>query len=332
MTRHKDLTKHKLAAIQFLHLLLFGLCLACARVVAAPYEPIQPLPPAPQLPPAKVALGQALFHDPLLSADHSVACASCHHLGEGGADTGKAVSVGIQQRPGKINTPTVYNAALQFRQFWDGRAATLADQIDGPLTAEWEMGNQWPKVLADLYGHPNYPERFNAVYGDGITRANVKDALQAFQQTLITRNAPFDRYLQGDQQAISAEAKRGYELFKKYGCASCHQGVNVGGNMFQVFGVINNYFKVRGHITEADLGRFNITGNAADRHAFKVPSLRMAKYTAPYLHDGSQATLAEAVNVMFKYQLGREAPEADKAAIVRFIETLAGDHPELINQ
>jgi len=292
-------------------------------------EPIQPLPQPAEIAPEKVALGRELFHDPLLSADHSVSCASCHDLTRGGADTGKTVSRGIKQRPGTINTPTVYNAALQFRQFWDGRAETLAEQADGPITNPREMGNQWPKLLAELYGHAGYPDRFARIYPDGITRANVKDALQAFQQTLIATDAPFDRYLRGEEDAISADARQGYQLFKQYGCVSCHQGVNVGGNMFQVFGVVNDYFKKRGNITEADQGRLNVTGNAADRHVFKVPSLRMARYTAPYLHDGSQATLADAIDAMFKFQLGREAPAADKAAIARFIETLAGEHPEM---
>jgi cytochrome c peroxidase len=135
--------------------------------------------------------------------------------------------------------------------------------------------------------------------------------------------------LKGDQNAISEKAKHGYQLFKSYGCISCHQGKNVGGNMFQVFGVINNYFLARGNITKSDYGRYNVTGNETDRYSFKVPSLRMAKYTPPYLHDGSQATLRDVVNIMFRHQLGREAPDEDKEAIVSFIETLAGEHEEM---
>ena len=148
-------------------------------------------------------------------------------------------------------------------------------------------------------------------------------------RSLVTPNSRFDQWLGGDETALSAEERRGYALFKSYGCVSCHQGANVGGNMFQVFGVLNEYFKRRGNITEADLGRYNVTGNIADRHSFKVPSLRMAALTAPYLHDGSAATLRDAVDAMFEFQLGREAPDEDKDAIVAFIRTLAGESEEL---
>ena len=148
-------------------------------------------------------------------------------------------------------------------------------------------------------------------------------------RSLTTPNSRFDRWLKGDKAALSALESHGYALFKYYGCVSCHQGANVGGNMFQVFGVLNEYFKKRGNITEADLGRYNVTGHPADRHSFKVPSLRMAAHTAPYLHDGSAATLRDAVDAMFEFQLGREAPDEDKEAIVAFIKTLAGESKEL---
>ena len=148
-------------------------------------------------------------------------------------------------------------------------------------------------------------------------------------KSLTTPNSRFDRWLEGDKTALNAQERRGYELFKDYGCSSCHQGANVGGNMFQVFGVLNDYFKKRGNITDADLGRYVITGNDEDRHSFKVPSLRMAALTAPYLHDGSAATLRDAVNAMFEFQLGREAPGKDKEAIVAFIKTLVGESKEL---
>ena len=291
-------------------------------------EPIRPIPDAPAADPERVALGRALFHDPRLSKDNSTACVSCHDLAHGG-DDGRAVSVGVEGRAGPINAPTVFNAGLNFRQFWDGRAATLEHQIDGPVQASAELASLWPEVIAKLYEHESYPKRFGALYADGITRENVKDALATYMRSLVTPNGRFDRWLGGDADALNAEEKRGYALFKHYGCVSCHQGANVGGNMFQVFGVLNDYFRRRGDITDADLGRFNVTGNPADRHAFKVPSLRMAALTAPYLHDGSAATLRDAVDAMFTFQLGREAPDADKDAIVAFIETLAGENREL---
>ena len=239
------------------------------------------------------------------------------------------MSTGIEGRLGLVNAPTVFNAGFNFKQFWDGRAHTLSDQIDGPVQSNIEMESLWPDVVTKLYQDDDYPGLFEQVYADReqtISRGTIKDAIAEFVQSLITPNSRFDRWLAGDEEALSAHEKEGYALFKSYGCVSCHQGANVGGNMFQVFGVINDYFKKRGNITEADLGRFNVTGNIADRHAFKVPSLRMAAHTAPYLHDGNAATLREAVDIMFEFQLGREAPDEDKEKIVAFIETLAGEY------
>ena len=291
-------------------------------------EPIKSIPEESDTNAEKVALGRALFHDPRLSKDDSVACVSCHDLGSGG-DDGRVVSVGVEGKTGPINAPTVFNAGLNFRQFWDGRAATLEEQIDGPVQSPVELGSLWPDVIAKLHAHETYPQRFEALYPDGINRANVKNALAEFMRSLTTPNSRFDQWLKGDRDALDSQEKRGYALFKHYGCISCHQGANAGGNMFQVFGVLNDYFKRRGQITEVDYGRYNVTGNPADRHAFKVPSLRMAALTAPYLHDGSAETLRDAVDVMFQYQLGRSAPDEDKDAIVAFIETLAGENNEL---
>ncbi len=295
-----------------------------------PSEPITPIPDELGTNAEKVALGRALFHDPRLSSDDSVACVSCHDLGSGG-DDGRRVSVGVEGRIGPINAPTVFNAGLNFKQFWDGRAETLEDQIDGPVQSPVELGSLWPEVIAKLQSHESYPGRFDALYPDGINRNNVKNALAEFMRSLTTPNSRFDQWLKGDPDALDSQEKRGYALFKHYGCISCHQGASVGGNMFQVFGVLNEYFKKRGNVTDADFGRYNVTGNPLDRHAFKVPSLRMAALTAPYLHDGSAVTLRDAVDAMFEYQLGRDAPDEDKDAIVSFIETLAGDNKELFH-
>ena len=304
--------------------------LAAGALAAGPRtnEPIQPLPESVDVDRAKASLGRRLFHDPRLSKDGTISCASCHDLRTGG-DDGRRVSVGIEGVEGPINSPTVFNASLNFKQFWDGRAKDVVDQIDGPIQSPVEMGSLWPDVVAKLYEDEEYPGLFQSVYPDGINRANVKDAIGEFVKSLVTPNSRFDRWLKGDDSALDERERRGYALFKSYGCVSCHQGANAGGNMFQVFGVLNEYFKRRGNITEADLGRFNVTGNVADRHSFKVPSLRMAAHTAPYLHDGSAATLRDAVDAMFEFQLGREAPDDDKDAIVAFIETLAGESEEL---
>ena len=299
-----------------------------APVRAGVGEPIRPISADMGTDPEKVALGRALFHDPRLSKDDTMACVSCHDLGSGG-DDGRRVSVGVDGKLGSINAPTVFNVGLNFKQFWDGRANTLEQQIDGPVQSPVELGSLWPDVIEKLYMHESYPQRFEALYPDAINRENVKDALAEYMKSLTTPNSRFDQWLKGDEGAISPSEKRGYALFKFYGCASCHQGANVGGNMFQVFGVLNEYFRKRGDITEADFGRYNYTGNPMDRHAFKVPSLRMAALTAPYLHDGSVATLRAAVEAMFVFQLGREAPDEDKEAIVAFIKTLAGESKEL---
>ena len=303
------------------------LCLALATRAHAE-EPIKPIPQTVDVDARKVALGRALFHDPLLSKDDTVSCASCHDLASGG-DDGLKVSIGIEDRPGLINSPTVFNAGFNFKQFWDGRAKSLFFQIDGPVQNPLEMGNLWPEVIAKLYRDRDYPALFGAIYSDGINRSNVKNAVAEFVKSLITPNSRFDQWLKGNTGALTVLEKKGYALFKDYGCVSCHQGANVGGNMFQVFGVLNDYFKRRGDITEADLGLYNTTGNEEDRHSFKVPSLRMAAFTAPYLHDGSAETLRDAVDAMFEFQLGREAPGADKDAIVAFIKTLAGESKEL---
>ena len=291
-------------------------------------EPIKPIPDEIEVHAEKVALGGALFHDPRLSRDDTVSCASCHDLRSGG-DDGRKVSVGVEGQDGLINSPTVFNVGLNFKQFWDGRAGTLEQQIDDPVQSPLEMGSLWPDVVAKLYQDRDYPQRFKALYPGGISRDSIRNAIAEFMRSLTTPNGRFDRWLKGDEGALDRMEKHGYALFKYYGCVSCHQGANVGGNMFQVFGVLNEYFRKRGNITEADLGRYNVTGNPADRHAFKVPSLRMAAHTAPYLHDGSAATLRDAVDAMFEFQLGRDAPDEDKEAIVAFIKTLAGEFKEL---
>ena len=288
-------------------------------------EPLEPLPTQIQVDLEKVALGKRLFHDPILSKDGTISCASCHDLATGG-DDGEIVSIGVSGKTGLVNAPTVFNVGFNVAQFWDGRAETLEEQIDGPIQNEIEMGSLWPEVVAKLEDDKEYPTLFARAYPEnGISRETIKNAIAEFERSLVTPNSRFDKWLKGDEQALTWEEKRGYERFKHYGCSSCHQGKNVGGNMFQIFGVLNDYFGQRGNITKADLGRFNVTGNSEDQHSFKVPSLRMAVHTAPYLHDGSAKTLRDAVDAMFEFQLGRTAPESDKNAIVAFIKTLAGE-------
>ena len=308
-------------------LAVLAVCFAFVVGVRAE-EPIKPIPEEIEVNAEKLTLGRTLFYDPRLSKDNTVSCHSCHNLGSGG-DDGREVSIGVEGKPGLINTPTVFNSGFNFKQFWDGRADTVEDQIDDHVQSPIYLGSLWPEVVSKLYEHESYPRRFKTLYPDGITRRNIKNALGEFVKSLTTPNSRFDQYLKGNDTALSTLEKRGYALFKSYSCVSCHQGANVGGNMFRVFGVVNDYFKKRGDITDADLGRYNITAKAADRHSFKVPSLRMAALTNPYLHDGSAATLRDAVDIMFEFQLGREAPDEDKEVIVLFIKTLVGESMEL---
>ena len=286
-------------------------------------EPIQPLPQRLDLDTRKVDLGRALFNDKRLSKDNSIACASCHDLAKGGAD-GRQFAVGIKGQVGPINTPTVLNAAFNFRQFWNGRAASLEEQAAGPVHNPGEMGSNWDEVLGKLRQDAKMVEFFKNIYGDGMQPRNIQDSIATYERSLVTPSR-FDRFLRGEANAITQDEKRGYELFKNYGCVACHQGVNVGGNMYQTFGVLGNYFKDRGNITDADLGRYAVTKNELDRHVFKVPSLRNVALTAPYFHDGTAPTLEAAVDVMFRYQLGRPAPAADKASIISFLKSLTGE-------
>ena len=189
-----------------------------------------------------------------------------------------------------------------------------------------EMGSNWQEVVAKLGKDEALAAQFKQSYADGVQSKNIQVAIAVFERSLITPNARFDKYLRGDKTALTADEHKGYQLFKSYGCVACHQGVNAGGNMFQLFGVMGDYFAKRGNVTEADNGRYNATKNEADKHMFKVPSLRNVALTAPYFHDGSAKTLSDAVDVMFRYQLGRPASQADKDLIVKFLHTLTGEY------
>jgi len=304
---------------------LYGFLGLSQWAAAAPLnEPIKPLPAVANQDPARVVLGRQLFHDPRLSANGRVSCASCHRADHGGADAGVR-SVGFAGQATGVNAPTVLNAALNFRQFWNGRADTLEQQVNMVIQNPVEMGSVWADVVRKVSQDESYGRAFRAAYPEGVTPNTIQNAIASYERTLLTPNSRFDRYLRGDTNAISTREKAGYLKFKQYGCIACHQGVNVGGNMFQKFGVMGDYFAARGESTEADLGRYLVTREPADEHVFKVPSLRNVALTAPYFHDGSAKTLDAAVDVMFRYQLGRVASLEDKAAIIQFLNTLTGD-------
>src|SRR3989339_666462 len=265
-------------------------------------EPILPIPLTLVLDPAKATLGEKLYHDPRLSGDDTVSCASCDDLAKGGTDQ-LPLSRGIGGRLGGITSPTPFNSGFNFVQFWDGRARPLEEQAAGPIHNPSEMGSSWPEVIAKLGADPFFRQFFAASYPDGITAVNITDAIGTFEKSLITPNSPFDRYLRGENEAIGPAAREGYRLFKEFGCVACHQGVNIGGNMFQTVGVLENYFAHR-PITKADRGRYNVTGRAWNMHQFKVPTLRNIALTFPYLHDGSVATLRGVLEGMCSSQLG----------------------------
>jgi len=297
------------------------------REAYTPQEPIQPIPLQVALNDTKVKLGEKLFHDRRLSHDNSVSCADCHNLETGGTDRRRR-SIGINGAESSVNTPTVFNSGFNFRQFWDGRAETLEDQIDGPINSPHELASNWQEVGAKLSASPDYVAAFEAAYQDGINPDNIRDAIATFERSLYTPNARFDQFLRGDSEALSEAEKAGYHLFKTYGCIRCHQGINIGGNLFQTFGVMGNYFTDRGNMTKADLGRFNVTGEEHDRHVFKVPSLRNAAVTPPYFHDGSATRLEDAVTIMATYQLGRKLDPSEVDLIVQFLQTLTGTYKE----
>jgi cytochrome c peroxidase len=290
-------------------------------------EPIRPLVAPTGLDPAKVVLGRKLFFDAILSSDRSISCATCHNLAHGGDDD-RPHSIGVNGVEGKLNAPTVYNAAYNVAQFWDGRAATLEDQAGGPITNPIEMRASWDEVMERLH-RSSYRREFDSAYSDGTTPANVRNAIATFERALVSVNSRFDRWLLGEDAALTADEKAGYALFKSYGCTSCHQGANVGGNLFQRFGFFGNWFQDRGGVQPEDLGRFNVTKRDSDKFVFKVPSLRMAVLTAPYFHDGSIESLDDAIRIMGRYQLGREITGRDVGLIAKFIATLPGEIPEV---
>lgn len=296
------------------------------KPAVAAVEPIVPLPSSVDVDMDKVMLGRSLYHDTILSGDGTVACVTCHSLDHGGAEPRKT-SKGIGGQIGPINSPTVLNSGYNFVQFWDGRAKDLQEQAAGPVANPIEMGADWDEVVKRLNENKEYAAAFAKLYDDGVTQANATDAIAEYEKSLITPSR-FDKFLLGDQNAITEAEKKGYATFKEVGCTACHTGVNVGGTMFQKMGLVKDYFADReAQLTDADLGRFNVSKNPAEKHFFKVPSLRNIELTPPYLHDGSQETLESTVKIMGTYQLGRELTDAQVNSIVTFLKSLTGELP-----
>ena len=289
-------------------------------------EQVQPLPLRIDTDSEKFDLGYLLYHDTRLSGDNTISCATCHGLNTGGVDR-LQFSKGIRGQLGGDNAPTVYNSALNFAQFWDGRAADLQEQAAGPPLNPIEMGSaSFDDICAVLSQDKAFEELFRKVYPDGLSEANITDAIAEFEKTLLTPSR-FDKYLRGDQNALTAEEISGYDVFKKNKCATCHVGMNIGGQSYEYFGIKANYFDFRGTgLTEGDDGRFAVTGNESDRHKFKTPTLRNVLLTYPYMHDGAVQTIEEAVQIMGEYQIGKKLTDREIDQMVAFLKTLTGEY------
>lgn len=273
----------------------------------------------------KILLGRALYYETRLSASNEISCNTCHVLTVDGADARKT-SIGHKKQAGKRNAPTVYNAAGHFVQFWDGRAKTVEEQAKGPITNPVEMAMQDEKsVLAELRKVKWYESQFKKVYpdakGDPITMDNLAKAIGAFERKLVTPSR-WDKFLAGDKSALTPAEKTGFKKFVETGCNTCHAGPYVGGAMYQKLGLVKPWEK------QDDLGRYEVTKQDVDKMMFKVPSLRNIEKTAPYFHDGSIATLEQAVKEMAEHQLGKQLSDADVASIVAFLKALTGEIPK----
>lgn len=298
-----------------------------ARAVFKPLPPDMGTPAFP-ITSERVALGRMLFFDPRISLDGTVSCAKCHQPALYGTDA-LAKPIGVKDRENPRNAPTVLNAALQIAAHWRGDRAGVEDQATKALVGPPSFGEpDLRAAMARIEAIPHYREMFRKAFpgaNDPLTPENWGRAIGAYERTLVTPS-PFDAYLKGDAAALSAPARAGLRKFVDAGCAGCHSGVGVGGGMYQKFGVVEDYWKET-HSRSVDKGRFDVTASAADMYVFKVPSLRNVAMTPPYFHDGSVATLSDAVHVMGKVQLGRDLPKQDVDAIVAFLESLTGQLP-----
>lgn len=315
----------------------FSLALAAGLVVAEQittppsttgagnYEAIAPLPLTVVVAPAQVAIGERLFRDPRLSQDRDMACTTCHQLESGGSDglprarTASGVTLAR-------NSPTIFNLAFSFAYNWDGAVDSLEAHADRLLLNPKIMRADWPELLARLQADPDYVRTFAAAYPDGITKTNVLSAIANYERSLVTPNARFDRYLRGESEALTVAERQGFALFEGYGCIACHQGINIGANMYQKFGIFEDVLTPTDKEATADLGRYSVTQVERDRGVFRVPSLRNVALTAPYFHDGRAATLDKAVETMARVQLGKKLSPDEINLIVQFLHSLTGEY------
>lgn len=295
-------------------------------LLLAPFKPVPVTAETPQnrITPEKVELGRMLYFDARLSKNHDVACETCHKLSQYGVDN-EPTSTGHKGQHGTRNAPTVYNAAIHFRQFWDGRSPDVEAQATGPMMNPVEMAMPNEKRIVDtLRSIPQYVDSFKKAFPDAsdpVTLDDAAKAIGAFERKLLTPSR-WDRFLEGDANALHPDEIAGLRKFVETGCQTCHFGPGMGGGMFQKFGLVMPWQDTR------DLGRFELTKQDSDRMVFKVPSLRNVEKTAPYFHDGSVKTLPEAVKLMGRHQLGKELTDADVNSIVTFLDSLTGPLPK----
>jgi cytochrome c peroxidase len=275
----------------------------------------------------KVLLGQMLYFEPRLSSSQLISCQTCHNVGLAGADL-QETSTGHGWQKGPRNAPTTYNAVFNTAQFWDGRAEDLAAQAKGPVQAGVEMSNTPEGVVAVLKSIPQYVELFGKAFPgqkDPVSFDNMANAIEVFEATLLTPNDALDRYMAGDDNALSADQKKGLELFINNGCASCHDGINLGGTDYFPFGVVEQ--PGANVLPLDDKGRFKVTNTASDEYVFRSPALRNIALTAPYFHSGKVWSLEQAVAIMGSSQLGMDINDEEVALIVAFLNGLTGEQP-----
>lgn len=324
---------------------LLSTCAATAFAFsAATVQALEPLPDQPPIPKdnpmtdEKVELGKQLFFDPRLSVDGTVSCNSCHNVMSSGTDN-RAVSVGVGGKKGGRSSPTVWNSAFLTVQFWDGRAATLEDQAKGPVLNPVEMGMHSADVAVErIAAIPGYKVQFEKVFGgeNPVTYDNIAKAIATYERTLITPNSAYDRYAKGDEKALSDDAKRGLALVKDLGCTGCHTGANfagptslpIGEGFYQKFPVYPGSEYEKEYNLVEDTGRHEVTKQEEDKNVWRVPTWRNVALTAPYFHNGSVATLDEAVRVMAKTQLNKTLSDNEVNDIVAFLNSLTGEFPK----
>jgi cytochrome c peroxidase len=324
------------ATVALLLLIASGPAYAQDKLVEAARATFKPIPETPpaipgvEATPDRVELGKMLYFEPRLSESHNISCNSCHIVGLGGVDM-METSLGHRWQHGGRNAPTVLNAVFNTAQFWDGRAKDLEQQAGGPMVNPVEMATTHQHVVEQLSGIPGYVAMFKNAFPDDpkpINIKNVEDAIALFEATLITPNAPFDRYLKGDENALTAQQKEGLRLFMDKGCSGCHNGINVGGGMYAPFGVVE--MPGADILPPNDKGRFEVTKTVSDEYVFKVPTLRNIALTPPYFHSGKSWDLRQAVGVMGASQLGIKLTDDEIDKITAFLHSLTGEQPKVV--